>query len=475
MVRAAFIIRRDRDCLLKVDRLNLEIWHQALAHIQRELPSQAYETWFQPTRAVGSTTLSLVIEVPSPFFRDWLTSHYSELIERTLRGLTSSTIQVEYTIADQMRQEGQALAEATSSTAATASPPWGGSERRSSSEFVLNPRYIFDQFIIGPSNRFAHAAALAVSESPARAYNPLFIYGGVGLGKTHLMQAVGHRFRERFPQGRGLYLSSERFTNQLISAIQNRSMAAFRERFRSADVLLVDDIHFIGGKESTQEVFFHTFNALYDAHKQIVVSSDRPPKELRGVEERLISRFEWGLVTDVQLPDLETRVAIHRKKAEAQGQRVPDEVTLFIAERIASNIRELEGALNRVIAYAVLTSREISLGMAQDVLKGMVAETARRVTLERIQRVVATHFNLSVADIRGKRRTKEISLPRQIAMALARELTEASLPAIGEAFGGRDHATVFYACRKIAEAKGVNDPIKMVLDKLVVELKQGCE
>jgi chromosomal replication initiator protein len=207
-------------------------------------------------------------------------------------------------------------------------------------------------------------------------------------------------------------------------------MAAFRERFRSADVLLVDDIHFIGGKESTQEVFFHTFNALYDAHKQIVISSDRPPKELRGVEERLVSRFEWGLVTDVQLPDLETRVAILRKKAEAQGQQVPDEVTLFIAERIASNIRELEGALNRVIAYAVLTSREISLGMAQDVLKGMVAETARRVTLERIQRVVASHFNLSVADIRGKRRTREVSLPRQIAMALARELTEASLPAI---------------------------------------------
>jgi len=327
--------------------------------------------------------------------------------------------------------------------------------------------------VIGPSNRFAHAAALAVSESPARAYNPLFIYGGVGLGKTHLMQAVGHRFHGRFPQGRGLYLSSERFTNQLISAIQNRSMASFRERFRSADVLLVDDIHFIGGKESTQEVFFHTFNALYDAHKQIVVSSDRPPKELRGVEERLVSRFEWGLVTDVQPPDLETRVAILRKKAEAQGQRVPDEVTLFIAERISSNIRELEGALNRVIAYAVLTSREATLGLAQDVLKGMVAETAQRVTLERIQRVVANHFNLSIADIRGKRRTREISLPRQIAMALARELTEASLPAIGEAFGGRDHATVLYACQKISKVKGGNSQVKTLLDKLVEELKQG--
>lgn len=454
-----------------MDSLDLNLWHQALEQIQRELPSQAFETWFQPTRAVSSTSGSLVVEVPNPFFRDWLASHYTELIDRILSALAPSRVRVEYTIATQKRSESLEPRAAESVSTATVSKrapdrPVG------SSEFLLNPRYTFDQFVIGPSNRFAHAASLAVSDSPAKAYNPLFIYGGVGLGKTHLMQAIGHRLGERSPNARSLYLSSERFTNQLIWAIQNRSMASFRDRFRSADVLLVDDIHFIGGKESTQEVFFHTFNVLYDAHKQIVISSDRPPKELRGVEERLVSRFEWGLVTDIQPPDLETRVAILRKKAQAQGQQVLDEVTLFIAERVSTNIRELEGALNRVIAYGVLTDREITLGMAQEVLKGMVAETAKRITMDRIQWIVANHFNLSVADIQGKRRTKEVSLPRQIAMSLSRELTEASLPAIGEAFGGRDHATVIYACQKISQARKQDQRIKELFEGLVTVLKQ---
>ncbi|MBI3317535.1 MAG: chromosomal replication initiator protein DnaA [Candidatus Omnitrophica bacterium] len=443
--------------------LDLNLWHQALAHIQSELPSQAYETWFQPTRAVASTLDSLVVEVPNPFFRDWLLGHYTELIERVLGKLSLSKVQVEYTVASQPREPAAPQTQA---------PPAPRTERAAAPDIVLNPRYTFEQFVIGPSNRFAHAATLAVTDSPAKAYNPLFIYGGVGLGKTHLMQAIGHRLWERFPQSRCIYISSERFTNQLISAIQNRSMASFRERFRSADVLLVDDIHFIGGKESTQEVFFHTFNALYDAHRQIVVSSDRPPKELRGVEERLVSRFEWGLVTDIQPPDLETRVAILRKKAQTQGQGVPDEVTLFIAERISSNIRELEGALNRVIAYSVLTNREVTLSMAQEVLRGMVAETARRVTLERIQRVVAGHFNLSVSELRGKRRTKEVSFARQVAMALARELTESSLPGIGEAFGGRDHATVIYACQKINQARKGDLMMRELINTLTAELRK---
>jgi len=305
---------------------------------------------------------------------------------------------------------------------------------------------------------------MAISDSPARVYNPLFIHGGVGLGKTHLMQAIGHRTRERFPEAKCLYLSSERFTNQLISAIQNRSMAIFRDRFRSVDVLLVDDIHFIGGKEATQEAFFHTFNALYDAHKQIVISSDRSPKELHGVEERLVSRFEWGLVTDVQPPDLETRVAILRKKAEALQTQVPDAVTLFVAERVSSNIRELEGALNRVIAYSVLTGRGISLTMAQEILKGVVAETARDVTVEKIQRVVASYFNLAVTDLNGKRRSRQLALPRHLAMALTRQLTDASLPAIGEAFGGRDHATVLYGWRKIDEEEQRGGKMRKLLD-----------
>lgn len=457
-----------------MESLDLKLWDRALSRIQNELPSQAYETWFQPTRAVSSTSDSLVIEVPSPFFRDWLASHYSELIGRMLRDLAESKVRVEYMVSLQQRQAPEeerlpAISPRLPAAATYSSPDKAGV---SPSDMVLNPRYTFEEFVVGPSNRFAHAAALGISESPARVYNPLFIYGGVGLGKTHLMQAIGHRLRERFHQGTCIYISSERFTNQLITAIQNRSMGAFRERFRSVDVLMVDDIQFISGKESTQEAFFHTFNALYDAHKQIVLSSDRLPKELRGLEERLVSRFEWGLVTDIQPPDLETRVAILRKKAEAQGHPVPDEVTLFIAEKISSNIRELEGALNRVIAHSVLISRDISLTMAQEVLRGMVAETARRVTLDRIQKVVASHFNLTVTDLRGKRRTKEISFARQIAMSLARELTEASLPSIGEAFGGRDHATVIYACSKIANERKSGGKIRQVLDSLLLELKK---
>ncbi len=465
-----------------MDRLDLRLWEQALSHIQRELPSQAYETWFQPTRAVASTAESLVIEVPNPFFRDWLSSHYTDLIDEALEEIVRSKVRVDYVVSSQDKSvvPVAAVMGMRSPVGASVSlpipgggPAGFGAYRAGSSEFLLNSRYIFEQFVVGPSNRFAHAASLAICGSPARVYNPLFIHGGVGLGKTHLMQAICHRYREQFPQAKCIYVSSERFTNQLISAIQNRSMSSFRDRFRSVDLLLVDDIHFIGGKESTQEVFFHTFNALYDAHKQIVISSDRPPKELRGVEERLVSRFEWGLVTDVQAPDLETRVAILRKKAETQGQQVPDDVTLFIAERISSNIRELEGALNRVIAYSVLTSRETSLGMAQEVLKGMVAETSKRVTLEKIQQLVALRFNLSVSELKGKRRTKDVSFARQVAMSIARELTEASLPVIGEAFGGRDHATVIYACSKIMGARKEGGKTKLLVDSLVAELKQG--
>ena len=458
-----------------MEQLALDLWHRALSRIQTELPSQAYETWFQPTRAVSATSDSLTVEVPNLFFRNWLASHYTELIDKTLRALAPSHVKVVYTVGAQEMGRTDVL----SRVAPTREIPLGPSSARNttsaSSDFLMNPCYTFSQFVIGPSNRFAHAAALAISESPARVYNPLFIYGGVGLGKTHLMQAIGHRIRELQPQAKCLYLSSERFTNQLISAIQNRSMASIRDRFRSADILLVDDIHFIGGKESTQESFFHTFNTLYDAHRQIVISSDRSPKELHGVEERLVSRFEWGLVADVQPPDLETRVAILRKKAQTQGCPVPDPVTLFIAERISSNIRELEGALNRVIASSVLTNREISVSMAQDVLRGLVAESARHVTVEKIQHLVANYFSLSLSDLKGKRRTKEISLPRQVSMALARELTDASLPAIGEAFGGRDHATVIYSCQRISSAEKEGGRVRELMNLLRGQFKHDVE
>ncbi len=408
-----------------------------------------------------------MVEVPSLFFRDWIVSHYSELIDKVLGGLGLPQVKVEYSIASSVRGEAAPLGPPSSTEPAVAeaarSVPKGEGVPRAG----LNSRYTFEQFVVGSSNRFAHAAALAVSQSPAKVYNPLFIYGGVGLGKTHLMQAVGHQLQENFPRARCLYLTSESFTNQLIGAIQNRSMAAFRDRFRSVDVLMVDDVQFMGGKEATQEGFFHTFNALYDAHKQIVVSSDRPPKELQGLEERLVSRFEWGRVTDVQPPDLETRVAILRKKAQAQGQQVAEEVTFFVAEQVTSNIRELEGALNRVIGYGVLMGRQINVGLAQEVLKDLVAETAQEITLEKILKVVANRFNLSVSDLKGKRRTQKVSFPRQVAMALARELTEDSLPALGEAFGGRDHATVVYACKKLSQARKKDQKISNLYDSLV--------
>lgn len=454
-----------------MNSLDLNLWHNALAHIRSELPSQAYETWFQPTRVVSSTSDSLTVEVPSLFFRNWLAGHYTELVDRTLQTLAHSKVRIEYTVSSSVK-ETVASGSSSSTELPPPRPAWPGRDLHRSPDPVLNHQYTFAQFVVGPSNRFVHAAAQAISESPAKVYNPLFIYGGVGLGKTHLMQAIGHRIQELHPSAKCLYLSSERFTNQLITAIQNRSMSSFRERFRSADILLVDDIQFIGGKESTQESFFHTFNALYDAHKQIVISSDRPPKELRGVEERMVSRFEWGLVADVQPPDLETRVAILRKKAEAQGTRVPDDITLFIAEQISSNIRELEGALNRVVASSVLTGREISVAMAQDVLKGLVDETARHITVDKIQRLVANYFNLTVSDLKGKRRTQEISMPRHVAMALAREYTDASLPAIGEAFGGRDHATVLYACQKVRDSEQQGGKVKGFLDSLRNKFKQ---
>jgi chromosomal replication initiator protein len=331
---------------------------------------------------------------------------------------------------------------------------------------LLNPKFTFDRFVVGPSNRFAHAASLAVSESPAKAYNPLFIYGGVGLGKTHLMQAVGQAILERGLSRRIVYVSSEAFANELITAIQTKTTARFRDRYRTVDVLLIDDIHFIAGKEATQEELFHTFNTLYDAHKQIVLSSDRPPKEIAGLEERLVSRFEWGLVTDIQPPDLETRTAIVRKKAEETDAEVPHEVTDFIAAKITSNIRELEGALIRVIAYCNLFNEPLTASVAHSVLKDMVREVASRVTVEFIQQRVAGYFQVDLGELKGARRYRSVLYPRQIAMFLCRRLTDASLPEIGHAFGGRDHTTVMHAIDKITKEVAQDTHKKQVVDYL---------
>ncbi len=315
---------------------------------------------------------------------------------------------------------------------------------------ILNPKYTFDTFVIGNSNRFAHAAALAVAEAPAKAYNPLFIYGGVGLGKTHLMHAIGHYILNQNSLQRVLYVSSEKFTNELINAIKDNKNEEFRSKYRNIDVLLVDDIQFIAGKERTEEEFFHTFNALYEANKQIIISSDKPPKEITSLEDRLRSRFEWGLTADMQAPDLETRIAILRKKAQLENLDVPNEIVVFIADKIASNIRELEGALNKVIAYSSLTQNEITLDIANEALKDILsANNTKVLNCATIQEVVARYFDIRPEDFKSKKRTRDIAYPRQIAMYLCRDLTDMSLPKIGEGFGGRDHTTVIHACEKI--------------------------
>jgi chromosomal replication initiator protein len=337
----------------------------------------------------------------------------------------------------------------------------------------LNSRYTFENFVVGPSNRHAYAYSFAVAESPAKAYNPLFIYGGVGLGKTHLIQAVCHHIKNKAGSNLKIcYLSSERFTNELIDAIQHKATSAFRQKYRNVDVLVIDDIHFIAGKESTQEEFFHTFNALYDAHKQIIFSSDRPPKEISNLQERLVSRFGWGLTTDIQPPDLETRAAILKKKIERESVPIPDEVIFFIAQLIKTNIRELEGALIRTIAYSLLEEKPITLELTREVLKDLLKEPKKLITVDFIQRCVAEEFGVSLQDLKTKRRNKTIVLPRQIAMYLSRELTDLSLPEIGNSFGGKDHTTVLHSYNKIKGDLNINAGLKEKVERVIQVLKQ---
>ncbi len=414
-------------------------WLAAREALKAYLGADAVGRWLDPLRLSSVSAETLVLEAPNTFFRDWVIAHYADRIRpyvggRAVQVITSSSAHIANAVPAALETIRVAPEESR--------PPAAGDR-------TLNPKFTFDQFVVGASNRFAHAASMAVAESPAKAYNPLFIYGGVGLGKTHLMQAIGHAILQRWPARRIVYTSSEGFTNELISAIQTKTTAKFRDRYRTVDALLIDDIHFIAQKEATQEEFFHTFNTLYDAHKQIVLSSDRSPKDIPGLEERLVSRFEWGLVTDIQAPDLETRVAILRKKAEDAATAAPDDVTLFIAQKITSNIRELEGALIRVLAYCNLFNKRPTLGVAQEVLKDMVKEVSARVTLETIQRRVAEYFHLDLRSLVSARRERSILYPRQIAMYLCRRLTDASLPEIGKAFGGRDHTTVLHAVEKI--------------------------
>ncbi len=439
------------------------VWEKVRDILGKELSEQSFRTWFDPVNCRQINDVSVLLAVPDAYFGQWLKNHYENLIQSAIEEIIGQRRAIEYKVEEPVKNSLLPV-----STPRTTAKPV--SETRESD---LNSKYTFDDFVIGPGNRFAHAASLAVCEAPARQYNPLFIYGPVGLGKTHLMQSIAHEIKRKNPDFRVLYISSEKFTNQLISAIQNRSTHQFRNKYRSLDLLLIDDIHFLAEKEATQEEFFHTFNSLYDAHKQIVVSSDRPPKDIPGLEERLVSRFGWGLVTDIQPPDFETRVAILKKKMEKETVIVPDDVAFFIASKIRSNIRELEGALIRVVAYCTLTRQKLDLKAAQEVLKDSLKEEEQKISIDQIQRIVAEYFHLKVSDLRAKRRSRSIARPRQIAMFLVRSMTDHSLPEIGEYFGGRDHTTVLHAVNKLGKEVEQNEETRRLVDDLRDLLKKG--
>jgi chromosomal replication initiator protein len=422
-----------------------DLWNAALANIEKKISKPSFDTWLKSTKAHSLQGNLLIITAPNEFARDWLEERYSQLISGILYEITGEELSVKFIIPHNQNEDE------------LDAPPAPKKAKRDEdhSEFpqnILNPKYIFDTFVIGSGNRFAHAASLAVAEAPAKAYNPLFIYGGVGLGKTHLMHAIGHYVLDHNPSAKVVYLSSEKFTNEFINSIRDNKAENFRNKYRNVDILLIDDIQFLAGKESTQEEFFHTFNALHEESKQIIISSDRPPREIPTLEDRLRSRFEWGLITDITPPDLETRIAILRKKAKAEGLDIPNEVMLYIANQIDSNIRELEGALIRVVAYSSLINKDINADLAAEALKDIIPSSKPKViTILEIQRIVGEHFSIKLEDFKAKKRTKSVAFPRQIAMYLSRELTDHSLPKIGEEFGGRDHTTVIHAHEKISK------------------------
>ncbi len=422
------------------------IWDQTLNLIRQELNTPTFKTWFENTKPVAIERDNFVISAPNLFAKQWLESRYAGLINASIKRVLDQNFQVVITVAE---KEGEQSSEQPSfPPTRTRTKDLPRHERA-----ALNPKYTFDSFVIGSSNRFAHAAALAVAEAPSAAYNPLFIYGGSGLGKTHLLHAIGHYVAGQHPHLTVKYVSTEKFLSEFINAIKDDKTVAFQSRYRNNDVLLVDDIQFLEDKTRTQEEFFHTFNALHNANKQIVITSDRPPKDISTLEERLRSRFEWGLITDIQPPDLETRIAILKKNSERENFHVPDEVLEFIASKIKTNIRELEGALIRVVAKASLSGSAVDISIAKAVLQDILPDdTAKVITIERILQEVARYFSISAAKLISSKRAHDIAHPRQVAMFLSRELTDASLPKIGQAFGGRDHTTVMYAVNKIKKA-----------------------
>lgn len=438
------------------------LWQEILTEIQKKLSKPSFDTWLKSTRATVFSEDTLVICAPSIFAKEWLENRYTKMIRDTVFEHLGRQVTVQIIEQEEIREVAPTPTIQRVTVQEDALP------------HMMNPKYTFETFVIGPGNRFAHAASLAVAEDPAKAYNPLFLYGGVGLGKTHLMHAIGHYVLEHNPGTRVLYISSEKFTNEFINAIRDNRGESFRNKYRNIDVLLIDDIQFLAGKEQTQEEFFHTFNALHEERKQIIISSDRPPKEIPTLEDRLRSRFEWGLTTDIQPPDLETRIAILRKKAKAENLEIPNEAMVYIANQIDTNIRELEGALIRVVAYSSLVNADITTHLASEALKDILPSRRPKViTIEDIQQKVSGYYNLKTEELRARKRTRAVAFPRQIAMYISRELTDFSLPKIGEAFGGRDHTTVIHAHEKISTLITTDQDLYHVIQKLTDMIKNS--
>ncbi|MEO8726856.1 MAG: chromosomal replication initiator protein DnaA [Acidobacteriaceae bacterium] len=472
----------------------LNPWTRVLSALEKKISRQSYDTWLKPTRFSHTKDKTIFVRIPNAGFSD-IGDKYGDLIQEAMENTGLEFEEVEFVCIKAEEPVAQASAATVVSngfgprsanttaaavlgpasaaavrTAAAAALPGSQARFDFDSAAQLNPRYSFDHFVIGSGNQFAHAAALAVAERPSKAYNPLFLYGGVGMGKTHLMHAIGHEVKRRNPQASICYISTEKFTNEMISSLRYDKMPSFRDKYRSVDVLLIDDIQFLAQKERTQEEFFHTFNALHESFKQIVIASDRSPKELADIEDRLRSRFEWGLNADIQPPDLETKVAILQKKAETEKTLLPTEVALFIASNVRTNVRELEGALIRLVAYCSLTGVEITLPTAQQVLKNFIDSQARKITIESIQKMVAEHFGLKMQEIKAKNNSRPIVVPRQIAMYLAKQMTEASLPEIGRQFGGKHHTTVMHSIEKIDNLRRTDKDLNRTVNKLMESL-----
>ena len=449
------------------------LWEQALNIIKGEISEISFNTWIKSCTPISISDNLLKLSVPNEFTKGILDTRYKDLLIQALKIVTSRKFKIEFYLESDLEEEKENEEKQKEEKKENTNDVDGSIVVSDEMSATLNPKYTFQSFVIGNSNRFAHAASLAVAESPAKAYNPLFIYGGVGLGKTHLMHAIGHYILQENPKAKVVYVSSEKFTNELINAIKDDKNEEFRNKYRKVNVLLIDDIQFISGKERTQEEFFHTFNALHEENKQIILSSDRPPKEIPTLEDRLRSRFEWGLIADIQPPDFETRMAILKKKADVEGLNVPNEVMVYIATKIKSNIRELEGALIRIIAYSSLTNRDVSVDLASEALKDIISnKESAPVTVKTIQESVANYYNLRIEDLKSQRRTRNIAYPRQIAMYLSRKLTDMSLPKIGEEFGGRDHTTVIHAYEKISENLKTDEGLQSMINDITKKLTQ---